>query len=377
MASLRKRNGTYYIVFSKRVGGELKQAACSLRTEEKNEAEELCQEYGEKYEHGEIDPFGNWTYKKECKWKREKERGRTIAAAVDAFLEARSHVTDQTRRGYRHKLTGLAESVGRSMPVDLISAEDIRDYCFQEDLATETQRTYLRHCKMLFRWLEQKEWIETNCCAPIRYPQKQEKTAGKMINEKELDKLFRTFKRIQREKIRSGKKSGLHIWFKPIVAMSFYQGLRVGEIVRLDWLHVDLCKKALHLTRTKNGEQRVIPIRKDYLPYIRAWARLCGHPSEGLVFFKSNAPGRHTGKKQPLTEDHVSKTYKKYVREAGLPESVCFHGLRHSCGTHLLREGMALHEVAQWLGHSSLDSVRTYEHLNDEDLRSKMEELGM
>ena len=261
MASLRNRNGTYYIVFTKRVDGDLSQAACSLRTEDKREAEDLCKEYGKKYERGEIDPFGGWTYQKELRRRREEQSGRTIGAAVDKFLRSKSHVTESTRAGYRHKLTGFAESVGESMPVDLINKGDIQSFCFREDLARATQRTYLPHCKMLFRWLEREEWIDQNVCEPIRYPRKQETTAGKMINENELDKLFRTFKRLQREKITSGQTTGLHVWFKPVVAMSFYQGLRVGEIVRLDWLNVSLDDKRLHLTRTKNGEQRVVPIR--------------------------------------------------------------------------------------------------------------------
>ena len=49
MASLRERNGIFYIVFAKRVDGDLKQAVCSLRTRDRNEAEDLCEEYGEKY----------------------------------------------------------------------------------------------------------------------------------------------------------------------------------------------------------------------------------------------------------------------------------------------------------------------------------------
>ena len=86
--------------------------------------------------------------------------------------------------------------------------------------------------------------------------------------------------------------------------------------------------------------------------------------------------GRHTGTKRPLDEDHVSKTFKVCPCRS-LPDTVCFHGLRHACGTQLLRKGMDLHEVAQWLGHSSLDSVRTYEHLNGQDLRAKMDKLGL
>ena len=314
MASLRERNGIFYIVFAKRVDGDLKQAVCSLRTRDRNEAEDLCEEYGERYKK--INPFGGWTYRKQLRRQREEKCKRTIAAAVDAFLEARSHVTKQTRKGYHHKLSSFAESVGQSMLVGMIGAEDIRDFCFREELARETQRTYLRHCKMLFRWLEQREWIEDNVCEPIRYSQKQETTAEKMINKNELRKLFRVFKRRQREKIKSGQKTGLHVWFKPIVALGFYQGLRVGEIVRLNWLDVSLDEKRLHLTRTKNGEQRVVPVRTEYLPCLRAWRRLCGRPTEGLVFFKSNQPGRHTGTKRPLDEDHASKTFKKYVRAA-------------------------------------------------------------
>ena len=83
--------------------------------------------------------------------------------------------------------------------------------------------------------------------------------------------------------------------------------------------------------------------------------------------------GRHTGTKRPLDEDHVSKTFKKYVRVAACRTP----SASTDCGTQLLRKDMDLHEVAQWLGHSSLDSVRTYEHPNDQDLRAKMDKLGL
>ncbi|MCS3658664.1 tyrosine-type recombinase/integrase [Salinibacter ruber] len=108
--------------------------------------------------------------------------------------------------------------------------------------------------------------------------------------------------------------------------MGFYQGLRAGEIVRLDWLDVSLDERRLHLTRTKNGEQRVVPIRKEYLPLLQAWHRLCERPTEGLVFFKSDAPGRHTGKKWPLSTDHVSKVYKGC--ESGVEQNRCLWALR-------------------------------------------------
>jgi hypothetical protein len=51
---------------------------------------------------------------------------------------------------------------------------------------------------------------------------------------------------------------------------------------------------------------------------------------------------------------------------------VNFHGLRHSCGTELLRMGYDINEVAKILGHSSLEVTRVYEHLTSKDLTDKM-----
>ncbi len=153
MASLKKRNGTYYIRFFKKIDGKRKQKALSLETKIKREAQKLLIEYEEKFERGQIDPFQGWTPKKEAKKKWQQLRGKYIPLheAGDKFIEKRSQANQTTKDNYRRHLYTLEDQVGRTMPVTEILEKDIREFCFRDDIKPATQASYLRHLKVFFR----------------------------------------------------------------------------------------------------------------------------------------------------------------------------------------------------------------------------------
>jgi len=57
------------------------------------------------------------------------------------------------------------------------------------------------------------------------------------------------------------------------------------------------------------------------------------------------------------------------VKEAGLPEGVTPHTLRHSFATHMLDGDADLINVQQLLGHASVSTTQIYTHVSSERLR--------
>ncbi len=73
---------------------------------------------------------------------------------------------------------------------------------------------------------------------------------------------------------------------------------------------------------TKNGKPSVQPIRGDELRQLSALRKQ--FPDGGYVFTSERGT--------PFTPDAINRLVKTIGRRAGLPMSVHFHMLRHSCG---------------------------------------------
>ena len=61
--------------------------------------------------------------------------------------------------------------------------------------------------------------------------------------------------------------------------------------------------------------------------------------------------------------DYVSHKFKQILKNNGLRE-IRFHDLRHSCATLLVKKGISLREIQDWLGHSSSKTTERYAHLD-------------
>ncbi|HBQ59412.1 MAG TPA: hypothetical protein DD671_07255, partial [Balneolaceae bacterium] len=195
MASLKKRNGTYYIRFFTIIDGERKRKAFSLGTKIKREAEKMLIDYEDKYQRGEIDPFNGWSPKMEANKKRESLLGQhmSLEKASKLFLEERNHVTQKTLDNYEKHLDMLMEQVGQTMPVTHIREQDIRDFCFKPDLAAATQASYLTHLNVFFKWLHEKKILPKNLTKNLKKPKVTKKISQKIVSREQLDMIFEAF----------------------------------------------------------------------------------------------------------------------------------------------------------------------------------------
>ena len=377
MATLQKRNQIYYIVFSKRIDGKLYQKKFSLSTKRKREAQKKKLEYEELYMEGKIDPFQGWTPEKHEQHKKNvkaRPDAITLTDLTDIFIKQRTQANKVTKNNYRRHLDMLMDQVGETMPVTMITEGDIRDFCFKDHLANATKRSYLRHIKVFFRWLKDKGYVKHDVTENIDKPKKQSNISDKTISEAELQEVFKQYRQDILEKKKKGHIKRVHqtrVWFRPVVMTAFYAGLRVKEIVNLKWQDLDFDNQQLTVTGTKSGDERTIPIREKLYSVLKAWHRYHGYPKKGLVFASMKAYAENIA----MDKLNISRVFKSYVKAAGLKDTINFHGLRHSCGTELMRLGFDINETAKILGHKSLDVTRRYEHLTQTDLSDKMQRL--
>ena len=377
MATLQKRNKIYYIVFSKRIDGKLYQKKFSLGTKRKTEAMKKKLEYQELFREGKINPFQGWTPKKH---QQQKRKGRaqanviTLNQLTDVFIDHSTQANDVTKKNYRRHLKMLMDVIGETIPVTMITEKDIRDFCFQKHLANATKRSYLRHIKVFFRWLKENNYVNVDVTSNIAKPKKEAKISDKTISESELQEVFKKYREDINEKKKKGHISTTNqsrVWFRPVVMTAFYAGLRVKEIVNLQWKNINFTNKQITVTSTKSGDERTIPIRAKLWHILKAWHRYHNFPKKGLVFA---SPKGYT-KNITMSKLNISRVFKSYVKAADLKGTINFHGLRHSCGTELMRMGFDINETAKILGHKSLDVTRRYEHLTQTDLSDKMQRL--
>ena len=159
--------------------------------------------------------------------------------------------------------------------------------------------------------------------------------------------------------------------FHDIVHLSILTGFRLGEVLSLNWSQVDLKNGLITLTNsngfvTKSGRIRVIPLPEMAKRLLNVLGKRRSGNSE-LVF--ANRWGKR------YSNSYVSRSFKKYVRAAGLPESLHFHSTRHTYASWLIQRGVSLYEIQKLLGHSSLAVSQMYSHLTGTELRNAVARL--
>lgn len=208
----------------------------------------------------------------------------------------------------------------------------------------------------------------------IKKPKFSKNIADKTITQEERDRILQAFDKDVAKKRSLGyihNDFQARIWFKPLINTVFYTGLRRSEVVKLKWRQVDLDKGIIVVAgKTKGHKERAIPLRKELLPILKKWKEKSG--KENRFVFPSRKKGFEGTK---MSGPNITRVYKKYVRLAGIKSSANLHGLRHTCGTELLRNYYDINGVAKVLGHSDLKVTQEYDHLNTEDLVDKMRQF--
>ncbi|MFP3983335.1 MAG: tyrosine-type recombinase/integrase [Desulfurivibrionaceae bacterium] len=144
-----------------------------------------------------------------------------------------------------------------------------------------------------------------------------------------------------------------------VMKMALYTGMRKGEILSLQWNHIDLDRGFIQIKDPKGGKDTVIPMNQSAKDVLASLPRT----DSEYVF-----PGRRGGK----SVTGFRKPIANIKKEAGLPDDFrpC-HGLRHVFASTLASSGQVdMYVLQRLLTHKNPQMTARYAHLRDETLRS-------
>jgi len=173
---------------------------------------------------------------------------------------------------------------------------------------------------------------------------------------------MRTLKEWEFQKLYNSASEG----FRAILLCAYMTGMRRSEIARLKWEDVDLEDRYIHVSVTKNGEPRSIPIGEPLFDVLRS---LKSRTSCDFVFTSPDG--------KPYTSlTSWKRTWTTALKRSGI-EKCRFHDLRHTFVSNLIigeKEDFAT--VMALSGHKDISMLKRYSHTQEEAKKAAIQKLG-
>jgi integrase len=197
----------------------------------------------------------------------------------------------------------------------------------------------LSHCFTIA--MKEWGWVEDN---PLR----------KVTKPKEARGRVRFLSDDERKTLLKVCKESSNPLLYPIVVIALSTGARLGEILSIKFNQVDLERGTITFFETKNGEIRVVPLVAHALDVVKEMSKVRRIDTD--LLFPSNNP------QKPIDIRHP---WKEALKKSGI-KNYRFHDNRHSAASYLAMSGATLTEIADVLGHKTLQMVKRYSHLSEQ-----------
>ncbi len=152
---------------------------------------------------------------------------------------------------------------------------------------------------------------------------------------------------------------------RALLELLYASGLRVGELIGLDWSDLDLAARTLRVTG-KGGKERLVPFGAPAAEALQRWLESWDSIRQRAADTAEPVFLNYRGHR--LSTRSVRRIVDRYVDRAAIASGVHPHTLRHTFATHLLEGGADLRTIQELLGHSSLSTTQRYTHVEIERL---------
>jgi len=136
------------------------------------------------------------------------------------------------------------------------------------------------------------------------------------------------------------------VWYlAPIINIAIETCMRRGEILALEWEHIDFLRSKALLPETKNGCSRWVPLNGKVLHILTKI-----EPRNNRVF--------------PITDNAFRQAWDRLRKRADIA-NLTFHDLRHEAISRLFESGLSIPQVMQISGHQTASQLFRYIQLKD------------
>ncbi len=150
-----------------------------------------------------------------------------------------------------------------------------------------------------------------------------------------------------------------------IFILAVETAMRRGEILNIEWPHVDLKKRALHIPQTKTDEPRTVPLSSRATAALQGLKKAAERGGDGKVVKMLK------GRVFAIQANALRYQWRNARAEVGSPD-LRLHDLRHEGASRLFERGLNVIEAAGVTGHRDLRSLRRYTHLHHADILKKL-----
>ncbi len=248
---------------------------------------------------------------------------------------------------YRRSATRFLSFVGK--PIHLVTFAEVQAFALHLEslgLAASSRRSILGAVRSLLSFAQKIEVLSVNVGAPLKLPSAPDTLSQRIPSERQVQLMIA---------LETNPRN------RAILMVLYYGGLRVSELCRLTWRHLQAQGEQGQVTVEGKGRKTRVVVLPA--PLWQELLQLRGSSGLNEPVFAS----RNRSHRGHLHRYQVDRIVKAAAQRAGIDQKISPHSLRHAHASHALERGAKIHLVQATLGHSSVAVTSRYLHARPDE----------
>lgn len=241
--------------------------------------------------------------------------------------------SEATRKNYKSQIWCFLNKFGNEVEPKAIDNEKIKLWLL-ETLTINTRKHRLCALNSFYK-------ITVGMPSKIQkipYP-KSEKKLPIVLSQEEVQRMFTACENLKH---------------KVILALLYSCGLRVSELINLQWSNIDRSRMIITIIAGKGKKDRQVMLDASLIPLLEKY------------FFEYKTKTYILGGQfsDQYSSTSVNQVMKQLAQKAGINKRVYTHLMRHNCFTHMVENGTDINLIQKLAGHNQVKTTMIYTHIS-------------